>query len=209
MVCHIVCTEYNPLLTIFLPHYVFRYWELIETSRRLMLTTGSNSLFHSSINSVSIKPNIVHNIPMFAVEWLCTHTYIIHAWLCASTRALTASLLFTSLRFTSLHSTSLHVTSLHSTLPHSTSLHSTSLHFTSLCFILLLFISFRFTSLAVLSVFYPGEPEQCIAALLLALLYLKVHMYCMPFIEADMNVLEEVSLYQIFFTFFCTLIIQV
>mmetsp|Transcript_23318 Transcript_23318/g.39521 ORF Transcript_23318/g.39521 Transcript_23318/m.39521 type:complete len:158 (+) Transcript_23318:1610-2083(+) len=61
---------------------------------------------------------------------------------------------------------------------------------------------------AVISVIYPGDPEQCLVAVLISLVYLKIHTHSMPFLESDMNILSEVSMYQIFFTFFCTLIIQ-
>jgi hypothetical protein len=60
-----------------------------------------------------------------------------------------------------------------------------------------------------MSVIYPGQAEQCIVAILLSLVYLKIHTHSKPFIESDMNLLSEVSMYQIFFTFFCTFIIQV
>jgi hypothetical protein len=61
---------------------------------------------------------------------------------------------------------------------------------------------------AVLSVLDPGSSGQSIVAVLIALLYIKVYGYFNPYREDSDDILSETGQFQIFFTFFCALIIQ-
>jgi hypothetical protein len=61
---------------------------------------------------------------------------------------------------------------------------------------------------AVLSVLDPGSSGQSIVAVLIALFYIKVYGYFNPYREGSDDILSETGQFQIFFTFFCALIIQ-
>jgi hypothetical protein len=61
---------------------------------------------------------------------------------------------------------------------------------------------------AVLSVLDPGSSGQSIVAVLIALFYIKVYGYFNPYREDSDDILSETGQFQIFFTFFCALIIQ-
>ena len=60
---------------------------------------------------------------------------------------------------------------------------------------------------AVLSVVRPGSSQQSILSVLLALLYIKIYGYFLPYDVPDDNILAEVGQFSIFFTFFGALVI--
>lgn len=61
---------------------------------------------------------------------------------------------------------------------------------------------------AVLSVCSPGTSSQGVLAVLLAMFYMKIYGHFRPYVLMNDNTLQEIGQYQIFFTFFGSLIVQ-
>jgi hypothetical protein len=59
---------------------------------------------------------------------------------------------------------------------------------------------------AIIAVIATGSSSQIVCAMMLAFVFLKVYVYCSPYIDEENGILAEVAQYQIFFTYFGALI---